>query len=51
MKFSRQLVQQRIAPLAGNLRMVYICGPQQMYKDMTGYLKEIGVEAEKIFYV
>jgi NAD(P)H-flavin reductase len=51
MKFSRQLVQQNIAPLAGNLRMVYICGPQQMYKDMTGYLTEIGVGMDKIFYV
>lgn len=51
MKFGKQLVVEKIAPLSGNLRMVYICGPQQMYQDMSKALGSIGVLRDRIFYV
>lgn len=31
--------------------MVYICGPQRMYKDLAVDLAILGVSKERIFYL
>lgn len=45
-----ELIRQRVLPLE-RLQMVYICGTQEMYRDLTGYLNEGGVNSERIFFV
>lgn len=49
-RFDRQFVSEMIAKLP-NLRMVYICGPQAMYKTITEDLISVGITEEYIYYV
>ena len=50
-RFGVQLLEDKVKPLLDTLSMVYICGPQKMYKEMSTDLQSLGVDKHKIFYV
>lgn len=49
-RFGKQLVKEMVVPLK-NLQMVYICGTQDLYKDMHGHLTVEGITSDRIFFV
>lgn len=50
-RFSRDMLYDKINPLLDNLSIVYICGPQRLYKEVAGYLSDLKVPTNKMFYL
>lgn len=49
-RIGQKAVQDYVQKIS-QLQMVYICGPQAMYRDMVQTLRECGVSEEVIFFV
>lgn len=48
-RIGRSTAQKYIRP--EETQMVYICGPQQMYKEVTEGLTAVGIPDHKVFFV
>ena len=49
-RFGIELIRSHVAPLP-NLRMVYVCGTQEMYRAIIFSLESCGINKERIFLV